>query len=497
MIDDLKLAAGARERLEKQLLEAFGKPGLERLARRVGIELGHIAEGPLREEVTRFLEEVGRLGRGRELIRMARRANPTHLGLNEVLAALLPRMFKANQVADLVKLLQESGLPWIVLEQHFWPSIPSTWTGSLTEFQEEWERVEELVDVLADFPDREALGRASPLFEFVLRLCNGLDAEGVAERLMKWLERTALMLGKDVSRIKTQRYQLLGELYLMVKLERATVDGFRVAAWLSDKQGRYLRSIFQEDRSWKLEEIPQALQQMWSRRQLREPLNQGAESKLTIEFLLPRELLRHAVEDWRIIPGTAPIGVRYQVVVRSLERVYAEVNPPLESELQCLPIASGYWNEKWRLFLSSPQPPSKPVWVRQTADHQNSNSFLLELSSPEVVCLALTMKSPALTEKTLRELIHHCLVNGMPMALWVREPECSDEEIQTLFDALMKNLSRLPSAVREARREGFNSNKAGHLGNHLTLVWDDPNRLPKDARPDADLSAPGQMGVTG
>jgi hypothetical protein len=135
--------------------------------------------------------------------------------------------------------------------------------------------------------------------------------------------------------------------------------------------------------------------------------------------------------------------------------------------------------------------------VRKAADHQDNNGFLLDLASPDVVCLALTMKSPALTEKTLRELIHHCLVSGMPMALWVREPECGDEEIQTLFDGLMKDLSKLPGAVRDARREGFKSNKTGHLGNHLTLVWDDPNRLPADARPGSDYSAPGHMGVTG
>ncbi|AKI98915.1 hypothetical protein ATI61_106298 [Archangium gephyra] len=495
-MEDLKLTAGEREKLEEQLLKAFGKLELERLARRVDIELGHIAEGPLREAVTQLLDEVLRLGRLKQLVRMARRINPTHPGLNGVLATLLPRELKANQAAELVKILQEGGLPWSLLEQHFWPSIlPSTWPGSFTQLQEERECVEELVDVLAEFPDRDPRGRASPLFEFVLRLCKGLDAGSVAERLMQWLESTALALGKDLNRIKEQGHQLLGELYLMVKLERVTVEGFQVEAWLADKRSRFPRAIYQEERSWKLEEIPQALRQIWRRRELAEPLKQLGESKLTVEFLLPRELLLHAVEDWRVLPG-APIGARYQVVVRSLERVYAEVRPPLEPELEDLPLASTPWNEKWRLFSSSPQPPSRPVWVRREADHQGAR-FFADLVLPEVVCLALTMTPPAISELTLRELIRHCLVNGMPMALWARKPECGDEEIRTFFDGLLKDMSQLPSAVRQARWQGFSSDDAGHLGKHLTLVWDDPNRLPADARPGSDYSAPGHMGVTG
>ncbi|HYO71168.1 MAG TPA: effector-associated domain EAD1-containing protein [Archangium sp.] len=494
-MEDLKLTAEGRERLEKQLLEAFGKLELERLARRVGIELGQIAEGPPRETVTGLIDEVLRLGLLRELVRMARRINPTHPGLNNVLAGMLPRVFKPDQVAELVKLLQESGLPWSTLEHHFWSSIPSTWTRAFTELQEERERVEELVDVLADFPDRDALGRASPLFEFVLRLSNSPEAAGVAERLRKWLERAALALGKDLNRIKAQGYQLLGELYLMVKLERATADGFRVEAWLADEQSRFPRVIFQEERAWKLEEVPQALKRIWLRRELAEPLKQLGDAKLTVEFLLPRELLLHAVEDWRVLPG-APIGARYQVVVRSLERAYAEVKTPLEVELEDLPLASAPWNEKWRLFSSSPQSPARPVWVHRPADHQG-NRFFADLVLPEVVCLALTMTPPAISEMTLRELLRHCLVNGMPMALWARKPEGSGEEIQTFFDGLLKELSQLPGAVRQARWQGFSSDDAGHLGKHLTLVWDDPNRLPADARPGADFSAPGQMGVTG
>ncbi|WNG37669.1 hypothetical protein F0U61_31265 [Archangium violaceum] len=496
MIDDLTLAAGDRERIEQQLLAAFSKKSeLERLARRLGIELGHIAQGPLRDDVSGLLNEVARLGRGRALLQMARRANPTHPGLNELLARLMPRMFKAHQVAELVRLLREVVLPWSVLERQFLLSVPSTWTETLADDLQEDERVEELVDVLADFPDRGARGQVAPLFEFVLRLHNSPEAGGVAKRLMQWLERTASLLGKDPEGIKVRGYQLFGELYLMVKIERVSVEGFRVAAWLSSHQNRYSRSIFQEDRSWTLEEIPQALQQIWRRRELSEPLKQLGERKLTIEFLLPRELLLHAVEDWQIIPG-APIGVRYQVVVRSLERVYAEVKPPLEPELECLPFALAPWNDKWRLFSTSPQPPSRPVWVRQDADHQ-SDGFLADLAEPEVVCLALTMTPPALSETTLRDLIRHCLVNGMPLALWVRKSECAHGEVQTLFDGLLTNLTQLPSAVREARLEGFRSGQTGHLGRHLTLVWDDPNRLPTDARPGSDLSAPVHVGVTG
>jgi hypothetical protein len=497
MMDEITLAAGVREKLERQLLNAFDRPGLEGLARRLGLELDQIATGALGSVVGQFLGEVVRLGKLTALIKMARRANPTHPELNELLATLRPRVFKAPQVAELVRLLQDAKLPWELLEQQFLLSVPSSWDESSSKdaFQDAGARLEELVDVLSDFPDRDALGELLPLFEFVLRLCNTLGAGGAGGPLMEWLKSTALRLGKDPEDIKARGYRLLGELFLMVKLERVTAEGFQVTAWLADEKSRFPRVIFQEEQPRRLEEIPRALRKIWLQRELAEPLKQLGESKLTIEFLLPSELLFHPVEDWKIIPG-APIGTRYQVVVRSLERAYAEVRPPLEAELEDLPFALAPWNEKWRWFSSASEPPSRAVWVHQDADHR-STRFLADLVLPEVVCMALTMTPPALSEMTLRELIHHCLNNGMPMALWVRKPGCTSGKVQTLFHGLLKDLSQLPSAVRQARWEGFRSDEAEHLGKHLTLVWDAPCRLPTDARPGADLSAPGHVGVRG
>ncbi len=480
------------------LLEAFDGPGLERLARRLQIELAHIAQGSQRKIVTDFLDEVGRQGRGRALVRTARLANPTHPGLNEVLARLIHRKFKGEQVAGLVRILEESRLGWEFFERQLLPCVPDTldWNELLVdEFQEEPERLAGLMDVLSEFSERNAEGRPCPLFEFVLRLRNCPEASGVAEPLRGWLRRTALALGMNPEAIEAQGYRLLGELYLLVKIERVSVEGFQVEAWLADNQTPLPRAIFKEEQSRKLGELPEVLKRILNHREVVAPLKVLGSSKLTIEFLLPWELLFHplAVESWEVSKDV-PIGTRYQVVVRSLDRAYAEVRPPLDAELE--PSALVPWNEKWRMLSGSPSCAPRSVWVSQPVDHQGRR-FLAELDEPEVVCLALTMLPPDRSEPTLRELIHRCLVHGVPIALWVREPRCVGAEVRTLFKSLLEELQRLPSGVLEARREGFRSEDEGHLGNHITLLWDDPNRLPADARPGWDYSAPGAAGVKG
>ncbi|HLM43892.1 MAG TPA: effector-associated domain EAD1-containing protein, partial [Myxococcaceae bacterium] len=165
MIDDLKLPPGQRERLEQELLGAFGRTDLEVLARRLGIQLAHIAEGSLKEVVSRFVEEVGRLGQGVALIRMARRANPTHPGLNKFLTTLRPRVFKGAQLDELVQLLQAAGLPWGLLEQQFWLCVPDTWSSPLANgLQDEAERVADLVDVLSEYTESGLSRQVLPLF---------------------------------------------------------------------------------------------------------------------------------------------------------------------------------------------------------------------------------------------------------------------------------------------------------------------------------------------
>jgi hypothetical protein len=495
MIDDLTLPPVTRERLERELLGAFDGPALAILARRLGIELRQISEGSLRQVVSQFVDEVARLGQGRALIRTARRLNPTHPGLNDLLATLLWRRFKGPQIAELEQILGQVEFPRHLLEGHFCSCVPSTWSTPLaSELQTDKERLAELLDVLSEFPENGS-GQVFPLFDFVLRLRNCPEAGAVAERLDTWLERTAVALGKDPQAIKAHGYRLVGELWLMVKVERVTAEGFQVAAWLADGQSRYPRPIFQEEQSWKWSELPDVLRRILGKRELLEPLKVLGAPKLTIEFLLPRELLLRSVESWQIVPRI-PMGAQYQVVVRSLERTYAEVKPPLEVELQALELATIFWNDKWRALSGTPQPPPRPVWVSEGTNHL-SNSFIADLALPEVVCMAMALTPPALSEATLSELLHQCLLQGLPIALWVRKPGCAGAEVRTFLERLLKDLNTLPGQVRQARWNGFRSDDEGDFGNHLTLLWDDPTRLPEDARPGSDFSAPFTAGVKG
>ena len=63
---------------------------------------------------------------------------------------------------------------------------------------------------------------------------------------------------------------------------------------------------------------------------------------------------------------------------------------------------------------------------------------------------------------------------GLPIVLWARQG-CEEHGLRTLFDD--HPLKGLETRVMEARRQAQYDPTAAH-GRHLTLLWDDPERLP-------------------
>jgi vWA-MoxR associated protein C-terminal domain/Trypsin-like peptidase domain/vWA-MoxR associated protein middle region 0/Effector-associated domain 2 len=73
----------------------------------------------------------------------------------------------------------------------------------------------------------------------------------------------------------------------------------------------------------------------------------GPVGALTIEFVLPYELLSHPVDQWRISAGeptTRPLGAQYSVVVRSLDRMQST-------------IYHHRWAARWRFLRAHEQTP--------------------------------------------------------------------------------------------------------------------------------------------
>jgi hypothetical protein len=96
----------------------------------------------------------------------------------------------------------------------------------------------------------------------------------------------------------------------------------------------------------------------------------------------------------------------------------------------------------------------------------------------QVACVGVTfMLSDGPDEQ---QILSEVLGAGIPVALWPRtssEAALDADDVPAKIAAIItpENLRNLPNLVKEERLKATQIN---HLGNYLTLLWDDPDRLP-------------------
>lgn len=193
------------------------------------------------------------------------------------------------------------------------------------------------------------------------------------------------------------------------------------------------------------------------------------EINLVVEFFLPNVLLLHAVDQYLVRfdeQNHIKLGCRYHVVVRSLERA-------------CDPRRRGYWYSKWqqlqRQLNESGMDNAVHICDCKPARWEELY-FTLTKEEGTITCVGLTfVPTDASTDIHLLSAI---VGAGIPIALWPRLPSRSMQ--QTITNLVSPaNMSKLLVALREQRREAYND--ADHSGNHLTLLWDNPERVfPED-----------------
>ncbi|MGZ3458252.1 MAG: VMAP-C domain-containing protein, partial [Archangium sp.] len=384
---------------------------------------------------------------------------------------------------QLTNLLQAMKLPWSTIEELFWESVPETWPGQLLdESVAEAERYMHLVDVLSSLPEQVSTGKTYPLLEFALRSRN--HAATSMGALDSWRKDAARHLGVSPASLMAQEQKIAGERHVLVKIERASSEQFLLQAWLGDERGN-MQALLDEPQRCKREELPRVLSELWSSNDWRKRLARIPPPLLTVEFLLPDELLSEDVEQWRIPPDEPPLGCKYRVVVRPLERIYAEVKQFLED----MSGAFGAWYEKWGLLPKGTTGSDSLLWLRSPED-LNEDRLQALLLRDKVISLLLILTPPTCSESLRREVLSRAMRQGLPIALWVRLEKAAPDSVEELFTLLSKDLRQLRHAVREERRKAQEMpTDDKHLGRYLSLLWDDPDHRPPDAQV-ADYSAP-------
>lgn len=221
-------------------------------------------------------------------------------------------------------------------------------------------------------------------------------------------------------------------------------------------------------------------------------------SPFAIELFLPFELLHSTTCDphkWQLkdeFGNLTPIMQKYPLVVRSYNRVYEGGTRVWNA-----------WEENWGICRSG----KCCMYISESSENGEDNGVYsqeikqcllqeevyyrqneyLHISLQEVRCLRMTFVPPSFDDAS-QHIFKKMMGAGTSVALWPRSKEvCPDNgALERMYDTLLPgcDLSRLPERLWKLRRKSELS-----LANHITLFWDDPNRVPADSpyKPDKEL----------
>ncbi|MGZ3147121.1 VMAP-C domain-containing protein [Lentzea chajnantorensis] len=196
-------------------------------------------------------------------------------------------------------------------------------------------------------------------------------------------------------------------------------------------------------------------------------------SSISIEFILPKELLNLPVDQW-LVPSdeiTMPIGIDYPVTLRSLER-----SRDKEKRRR--------WRRRYAQLQAHLQAGDSPIddaVHRSQLDgprHRHLQKLAAKLALAEDVVLLVLADPPARPDSAGRQEVAIAFKSGVPALLWHRE-DCASKAFQTAVDDLLADggLSKLPENVKKLRGQALYSDDCDtHPGSHISILLDDPNR---------------------
>ena len=143
------------------------------------------------------------------------------------------------------------------------------------------------------------------------------------------------------------------------------------------------------------------------------------------------------------------------------------------------------WLDKWNRAKQLSPPVPQDLFERLSEaddyDWDSLRASLVDKVGLQLACPPLQSpfkKSKASGNK--RDLVSALLSTATPIAIWTRCP-VSEPTFVSAIDELFNAgaLSQLPEYVRKKRLEAMQQ-QGDHIGQHLVLLWEDPERLPPD-----------------
>jgi len=187
--------------------------------------------------------------------------------------------------------------------------------------------------------------------------------------------------------------------------------------------------------------------------------------RVVVEFVLPTPLLNEAVDWWLTgarSSGGVPLCLDYPVVVRSLERMRT-LN------------YHRFWRNRWEAMAAAPS--LRAHWMLSSDDISVWNA---QLHSDESLSVVVLNEPPASAPGTKATQLWMALLAGIPVVLWDRRERRADN-FEGVVDELVDGApSGLIDRIQKLRKEAavsVDADNTKHLGRHLAVLWDDPDRL--------------------
>ena len=406
---------------------------------------------------------------GLQLQSIANDINKTEQQLKDI--ELNQEQEKYESLLNLLNYLQEKEISKYIKKAYL-VCCPDDWQLLPKESQETPERI--LVNL-------KMISKGSSEHTAVERFvaCLIVDTEipsSIVDELFKWAEQNIEALNKllnqEKEKLDQRRKTRESCLLVLLKKSQQKTDRYNINAWIipdieayNYQTGFGIENLLENsgaklfNEAFAIDEIPQLLKDL-----IENNCDKYYLKNLLIELFLPLNLLHYAVDGWVLDEDygfSTPIGHDYRVVVRSSERLTIRYKRRRE-----------FWENKWEALRQLKQSSACSAFLLGNED--KLPNLISELKSPKVIGLKLAKAPVKLGEGSILAAI---LSTAIPAALWLRQnlPELDcQSEIDQILDCCIHDL---PESVKR-KRLCADSETDTHIGHHLSLLWEDPYRLP-------------------
>ncbi|MEV6603854.1 hypothetical protein [Kutzneria sp. NPDC051319] len=185
---------------------------------------------------------------------------------------------------------------------------------------------------------------------------------------------------------------------------------------------------------------------------------------IALEVILPRELVHLPVDRWVLSTDggiVRRLGTHYQLSIRSLER-----------------MRERRWLRRWRSRWRAVQNLTGTGYLCRHGHEGHLDELQAALAGHEEIAVVLLDHHIEPNAALGPDALTIALVEGVPVMLWCREPGGGAAFAAAAAELVTRGgLHQIRESVRAIRGKAHRTDSADHVGAHVSLIWDDPERL--------------------